>query len=54
MKIEISISKDLSVIVNVDNELIEPKKNEKLWEFSINKKWVWEKAMDELEKQNNM
>jgi len=50
MKIEISISKDLQVTVNIDDELINQKKEIK-WEFWIHKKGAWDKAIEELNKQ---
>ena len=53
MIINIHINKDLEVKVEIDDELLQKKKVSK-WEFWIQKKWAWEKVIEELNKQSNI
>jgi len=49
MIINIHINKDLEVKVEIDDELINKKKPK--WEFWIQKKWAWEKVIEEITKE---
>ena len=53
MIINIQINKDLEVKVNIDDELINPKKKEVKWEFWIDKKGIWDKIKEEITKEAN-
>jgi len=50
MIINIQINKDLEVKVDIDDELLTPKKKEIKWEFWIDKKGVGDKIKEELQK----
>jgi len=54
MIINIDITKDLKVSIKIDDELIENnKKKQSKWVFWIQKKWMWDKIIDDLTKEIN-